>query len=697
MPQRILVLLVLLCVSHVQAGWLVGVGKKDMTGPSVGLGFMGYGEASQRGTGIHDRLWARAFIVADSDSGDRVVIVSISCAMIYGDVTREVVERLQAMFGSRYQEGNLLIVADHSHSGNGGQGGHLLFNLAVPYNADAFEAMVSGIVEAVEQAHNHLAPGRVLVNKGELFNASANRSLTAFLRNPEAASMPSVDPEMLVLRFEQAGRPVGMLGWFATHGVSFPMESTLISGDNKAYAAQLMETSVGGDFVAAFPQTNAGDMTPNLFLNGTGPGTTPEQSARIIGERQFRVGLQLFLEANEELSGSLKWQHEYVDFSTASLPERLTGVSDLVATCPAAVGYGFGAGTADGRPRPWRFFFKENQRHAYWPFTWATWSTGLTVEMEACQYPKPVLLALGASHDFNYLASFVEYMTGGSNPGEIANRTWAPHILPVSIVQLGSLGLLGVPAEFTIVSGLRLKNTVRQITGEALPHLVVAGYANDYSLYVTTPEEYQEQRYEGGATLFGQWTLPAYQQAFERLAHNLIKPESIKIPRVWPDDLRGYYQSVEEQDIACPGTYAQHGALETSVPEMLWTGQNVTACFTSSHPNLAVRKLSTFLTVEKLQEDGRWQVMATDDSWDTRFHWNNRWFGNTAGRACIEWHIPAAMNEGVYRLGHHGLWRDGRGRLIPYHGYSQRMSVVQQLPAGILLTQTRKTLSALNN
>lgn len=41
---------------------------------------------------------------------------------------------------------------------------------------------------------------------------------------------------------------------------------------------------------------------------------------------------------------------------------------------------------------------------------------------------------------------------------------------------------------------------------------VIAGLTNTYSSYVTTFEEYQEQRYEGASTIFGPHTLDAYIQ-----------------------------------------------------------------------------------------------------------------------------------------------------------------------------------------
>jgi neutral ceramidase len=70
----------------------------------------------------------------------------------------------------------------------------------------------------------------------------------------------------------------------------------------------------------------------------------------------------------------------------------------------------------------------------------------------------------------------------------------------------------------TIVAGLRLRRTVAGIVGAELRDVLVAGYSNGYLHYVTTPEEYDEQRYEGGSTMFGRWELPALQQVVAGLA-----------------------------------------------------------------------------------------------------------------------------------------------------------------------------------
>ncbi|MBM3848501.1 MAG: hypothetical protein FJ405_19735, partial [Verrucomicrobia bacterium] len=121
--------------------------------------------------------------------------------------------------------------------------------------------------------------------------------------------------------------------------------------------------------------------------------------------------------------------------------------------------------------------------------------------------------------------------------------TWTPQVLPISILRIGNLAILSVPAEFTGMAGARLKKSVEEVLGPDV-HLVLAGLANDYSGYVTTFEEYihetglqngvPNQSYEAASTQFGGFTLAAYQTKFKELAQSLVSgaaPSSASMPR----------------------------------------------------------------------------------------------------------------------------------------------------------------------
>ena len=254
------------------AGYRVGVGIGDVTGEAAEVGMLGYAGPGQTTAGIASRQWARAFVVADG-AGQRVAFVSAEVDFITQAVQVEVLRRLRAHYGAAYTDQNVVL---HRHP-HALRAGRLL--RVHPVEPDhprlrgaGLRGLVAGIVRAVAAADTDLAPGTVKFAEGTLTGANVNRSLEAFRRNPaadRARSPDAVDRRMTVLRFEQGGAPVGMLDFFATHGTSMTQTNQLISADNKGYAAHLIEHDVHGvdwahrgDFVAAFAQTNAGDMSP---------------------------------------------------------------------------------------------------------------------------------------------------------------------------------------------------------------------------------------------------------------------------------------------------------------------------------------------------------------------------------------------------------------------------------------------------
>lgn len=82
----------------VNGEYLVGVGSYDMTGPAAGVNMMGYGNMEQVTAGIHFRLRARAFIVAESPQGARFAFVNLDAGMASQLVNIRVLERLKSRY-----------------------------------------------------------------------------------------------------------------------------------------------------------------------------------------------------------------------------------------------------------------------------------------------------------------------------------------------------------------------------------------------------------------------------------------------------------------------------------------------------------------------------------------------------------------------------------------------------------------------
>lgn len=77
------------------AFYLIGLGSYDITGPAADVNMMGYANIEQIASGVHFRLRARAFIVAEP-KGSRVVFVNLDACMASQIVTIKLLERLKA-------------------------------------------------------------------------------------------------------------------------------------------------------------------------------------------------------------------------------------------------------------------------------------------------------------------------------------------------------------------------------------------------------------------------------------------------------------------------------------------------------------------------------------------------------------------------------------------------------------------------
>jgi len=492
--------------------YLVGRGLSDITGEAAECGMLGYGRADQQTEGIHTRQRCRAFVFSEGGEGPRVLLVVCDLPLMFDSVYQEVLRRLRVVHGSRYSVANTMITATHTHCAPGGYSHHLLYNSNTHgFRPKTFTALVDGISEAIARAHADLAPSRLFLAHGELRTASVNRSRAAFERNPasDRAHFPdAIDPQTTVLRIERDGQTVGAINWFATHNTSMTNRNRLISSDNKGYAGYHWERVVHGldylvdpparpPFVGAFAQTNAGDMSPNLALSpGRGPTSDQFENTRLIGLRQYEAAAGLAVDGRE-VQGGIDARAVYMDMAGVHVRGEFTGDGQShVTSGPAGGAAAFAGAGVDGPAFPG---FREGA-NAVLDLP-ARLAYRLSPALRDSQAPKGILL-----------------------PGGILNRLLpvVAQRVPVQLVRIGPLYLIGIPGEVTITAGLRLRRTVAPIVGADQRDVLVAGYANGYIHYVTTPEEYTAQRYEGASTLFGRWELPAFQQTVAELATAMV-------------------------------------------------------------------------------------------------------------------------------------------------------------------------------
>jgi neutral ceramidase len=235
------------------------------------------------------------------------------------------------------------------------------------------------------------------------------------------------------------------------------------------------------------------------------------------------------------------------------------------------------------------------------------------------------------------------------------------------------LYLATLPGEPTIMSGYRIRRQLAQTLGVDIKQVLVVGYTNAYTEYITTPEEYEHQDYEGGSTLFGPWTQPAYMQELDKLAQSMNRGEAI-VNNLQPRDLRCCqlnFQTGVVMDL--PPIGKSFGSVLKNADVGYRPGDTVSVRFQSAHPKNNLRRNGTFLEVQRWN-GSTWIAVADDGDWSTQYRWS-RTFG-AESVVDISWAIPAGQATGAYRVVHHGDAKSLWGKVSSFSGTSRVFNVL---------------------
>ncbi|ROV98109.1 hypothetical protein VPNG_08605 [Cytospora leucostoma] len=719
--------------------YLLGVGKADITGPVVEVNLMGYADPKQLGTGLRQRLYSRAFIVGDvANPTDRFVYLVLDTQSGDTAVRYGILSGLRELGPeySVYRHHNLAVTGTHSHSGPAGWLNYLLPQITSKgFDHQGYQAIVDGAILSIVRAHESLQPGYLDVASTKVNGANINRSLFAYLANPEeerdkynvsAEDDGSVEKDLTLVKFQRASdrKNIGVLTWFPTHGTSMYGNNTIITGDNKGVAAYLLEKSVSREstaaegFVAGFSQASVGDTSPNVlgaycedgsgqtcsFENSTCPSDGRSQKCHARGpsfrsndsgtSSCFEIGRRQFLPAKalyDQLATSPSpvkgsWVksfhtfHDMTDF-TFSLPNGSTA-----STCPAALGYSFAAGTSDG-PGAFDFTQHDGDPSNTSP-VWSVVSKFLkdpSDEQRACQGAKPILLDVGEVHE---------------------PYAWTPNIVDVQVFRVGHLIIIVSPGEATTMAGRRWKEAVRAEStslfqdnnnplsepsqnSQPSPVVVLGGPANSYTHYITTEQEYSIQRYEGASTLYGPHTLAAYTNVtltyLPFLDASARSPPPQQPEDAFPPDNRNRSLSFIT-GVVRDGTPLgkNFGDVKQDVRQFYRIGNHVKAVFLGANPRNNLRLEGTYAAVERLTigrgGEERWETVRDDKDWSLLFEWRRTSDVLATSEAEITWETDreddGEVERGVYRLKYFGDWKSLGGTITPFEGTTAAFTLV---------------------
>lgn len=491
---------------------LAGAAEVDIT-PPPGMPKSGHSRNAQDGTGFRTRLRARvvhlragrcsvALVATDLHAGSAVVHSLVSAAIgATTDVPRA----------------GLFLGATHTHAGPGQFHGSDFYNRWAS-NRPGLDPAWTGyladrIRRAVQQACDTRGPARLAFGSTEVYGYTRNRSLPAHVHNRSVDDKrtelqrryAAVNPWLHLLRVDREGRggaaPLAALAFFSIHGTGISRHDPAYNADVWAYITGEMgrriEACTGTRPVCGAVEGTHGDMTPAVR-----PGMLVYPEAERVGAGIGAAGAELHARLEERLSARVRLAAGFREVDLTSGP-----VFGGIRLPDPAIGAAKIAGAVEN-------------------------STPVVDRLPPFRpgFPKPALLARSPQGRKWVLGGYrLQY--------RVAPGSAFPRVLPVQVVSVGPMTVLALPFEVTVEAGRRLEEAL-QPQLPAGGRAVVSSAANDYWDYLTTPEEYAVQCYEGASNLYGPHTLEFVSAVSADLAARVAAGDPVDLP-AGPREFRG--------------------------------------------------------------------------------------------------------------------------------------------------------------
>ena len=594
-----------LCVpASASAALRAGAGRADVT-PPPGQYLWGWFRADAVGRGVQTRLFARAIVL--EQNGRKVALVTADLGAMPGGLVQDVAGRVA---GHGFSEQNVLISATHTHSGPAGFFSFGYFETVAPApdrlsdgprsaaDPRIYGFMVRRLAAAIIRADEDLGPAAAGWASTDLLGVTRNRSVEAHLADhglsrargkgqvgdDPAGPRRTITPDVDVLRIDRVdgrGRrtPLGTWSSFANHGTVVKATFNHYTGDHQAAAERVVEAALrrrgsgrAREVVDVFANGAEGDVSAGLGRGG--PAAAEE-----TGRREARAILAAWQAAGRalrrDIAIDLRWTR--------------------VCLC--------GQQTLGGKL-------------AAVPFN------GLPQVTGSEEGRGPAFETSGQQYEGR--AAPVDDPEQGHKIVTTSQAGQVPQAAPLLALRLGDRLLAAVPGEMTTEMGRRLRASVgAAVAGAGIRKVLVAGLANEYIYYWTTPEEYQAQHYEGGSTLYGPYAgnflLASHVDLGGRLARN--EPAPLAYPY---DATRGRHGSDEP--------YGRGAGRGTAVaqPGPVARLRRATFSWAGARQGLD-RPLDAAFVVVQRRASGRW-VTAHDDLGLTML-----WSVDGAGRYRATW------------------------------------------------------------
>ena len=269
-----------------------GTAKIDIT--PLGNVWMDGMIRSHRSEGVHDPLFARALVLANSeDRAEAFAVVSVDICGFSTEQNEAARTATEAKTGIPASQ--IIVAATHTHSAPvigilGGCGS---------VDTAWLETTKSNIVKAVEQATKNSVDAKLGCGLGTLEGLTYNRhqvlkdgAVVMPLQKDEDLIKRNIpDYAVRVIRLEAVdSTPISIFTSFSCHPALLDYNNLLISSDYVYYTREIIEQEFGG--VAVFATAACGDMNP-LHFNTTDDLDKQYEYTKILGESLGKEALKV--------------------------------------------------------------------------------------------------------------------------------------------------------------------------------------------------------------------------------------------------------------------------------------------------------------------------------------------------------------------------------------------------------------------
>lgn len=395
---------------------------------------------------------------------------------------------------------------------------------------------------------------------------------------------------------------------------------------------------------------------------GFGGSSDEFANVEVDGKRQLDKAVELFSMPGEAISGPLDVRARWVNFGDYTVRPEFAVDGKQAKLCAPARGWSFACGAENGTSNIPGIV--EGMKRGSFSIADKSADPGAAAAGSLVRFAFAGLDAVAAAND----------PAQGAKPVLLPDGRWgwAPTQMQVQIFRIGQLAIIAAPGEATTMAGRRIRARVLDALRSAgVTHAVIAGLSNQHTGYITTPEEYGEQHYEGASTEFGPNELGAFCQEYDALAKALASGAAIS--GITPKDTgptAGTRPGVVFDDVP-PG---QHfGDVLTQPADTYAAGSVARAVFRGAHPKNDFRTMGTLVAVQR-QIGSSWVDVLDDHDWDTSYVWARE--GVSYSRCTVEWRIRRGTPPGTYRLAQQKDWKNGwNGKVSAYTGTSRAFRV----------------------